>query len=340
MTSTDRSPAAAVESRPGSDSAQRQASSSVDVTRGAPGRRPRRLKNLLYSQRLAPYLFIAPFVITLLAFWMVPLARTFMMSTQEVLFGEATFIGAENYERLWNDRIFWQALYNSTRYMVLTIALLIPIPLVLAALINSKIGSPRVKAFFKASMFVPALTSVVVAGIIFRLMFAETDSGLMNQVIGFFGAGPVRWLREDIGGLTALLLLALWRYAGVNILYFLAGMQSIPEEYYEAASIDGASRVQQFFHITIPNLKPIIIYVTTISIYGGLAMFLESFMLYAGNNSPNNQGLTVVGYLYRRGIEENDLGFASAVGVVLLVLIMAINLTFLTLTGTFKKEAS
>ena len=298
------------------------------------------MKNLLYSQRLAPYLFIAPFVITLLAFWMVPLARTFMMSTQEVLFGQATFVGAENYERLWNDRIFWQALYNSARYMVLTIALLIPIPLVLAALINSKIGSPRVKAVFKASMFIPALTSVVVAGIIFRLMFAETDSGLMNQVIGFFGAGPVRWLREDLGGLTALLMLALWRYAGVNILYFLAGMQSIPEEYYEAASIDGASRVQQFFHITIPNLKPIMIYVTTISIYGGLAMFLESFMLYAGNNSPNNQGLTVVGYLYRRGIEENDLGFASAVGVVLLVLIMAINLTFLTLTGTFKKEAS
>ena len=294
----------------------------------------------MYSPRLAPYFFIAPFVITLLAFWMVPLARTFLMSTQEVLFGEATFIGADNYERLWNDRIFWQALFNSTRYMVLTIVLLIPIPLVLAAVLNSRIGSPRVKAVFKASMFVPALTSVVVAGIIFRLMFSETDSGLMNQVIGFFGAGPVRWLREDLGGLTALLLLALWRYAGVNILYFLAGIQSIPTEYYEAASIDGASRVQQFFYITIPNLKPIIVYVTTISIYGGLAMFLESFMLYAGNNSPNNQGLTVVGYLYRRGIEENDLGFASAVGVVLLVLIMAINLTFLALTGTFKKEGS
>lgn len=295
---------------------------------------------MLYNPRLAPYFFIAPFVITLLAFWMVPLARTFQMSTQDVLFGETSFIGADNYERLWNDRIFWQALFNSTRYMVLTIALLIPIPLVLAAVLNSKIGSPRVKAVFKASMFVPALTSVVVAGIIFRLMFSETDTGLMNQVIGFFGAGPVRWLREDTGGLTALLLLALWRYAGVNILYFLAGIQSIPTEYYEAASIDGASRVQQFFHITIPNLKPILVYVTSISIYGGLAMFLESFMLYAGNNSPNNQGLTVVGYLYRRGIEENDLGFASAVGVVLLVLIMAINLTFLTFTGTFKKEAS
>jgi arabinosaccharide transport system permease protein len=325
-----------------------QSSASTDARRSAPvgagpsGSRGRtsRAKSLLYSQRLAPYLFVAPFVLTLLAFWVVPLARTFQMSTQNVLFGEATFIGADNYQRLWEDRIFWKALFNSARYMVLTIALLIPIPLVLAALLNSKIGNPRVKAVFKATMFVPALTSIVVAGIIFRLMFSETESGFMNQVIGVVCAGPVRWLRQDTGGLIALLMLAMWRYTGVNILYFLAGLQSIPSELYEAASIDGASRIQQFFNITIPNLKPTIVYVTTISIYGGLAMFLESFMLYAGNNSPNNQGLTVVGYLYRRGIEENDLGFASAVGVVLLVIIMAINLTYLTLAGTFKKEES
>ena len=298
------------------------------------------LKNVLYSQRLAPYFFIAPFVITLLVFWAVPLVRTFMMSTQEVVFGESAFVGTDNYERLWRDRVFWQALFNSVRYMVLTLLILIPIPLVLAAIVNSKIGSARVKNVFKASVFVPGLTSVVVAGVIFRLMFAETDTGLVNQAIGWFGADPVRWLRTEVGGLVALLALAMWRYTGVNILYFLAGMQSIPDEYYEAASIDGAGKARKFFSITLPNLKPTLVYVTTISIYGGLAMFLESFMLYAGNNSPNNQGLTVVGYLYRMGIEQNDLGFASAVGVVLLVVIMAINLTYLKLTGTFKKENS
>ena len=302
------------------------------------GGRP--LRALLYSQRLAPYFFIAPFVITLLAFWAVPLVRTFIMSTQEVVFGDATFVGADNYERLWRDRVFWQAMSNSARYMVLTLLLLIPVPLALAAVINSKLGSARLKGVFKASLFVPALTSIVVAGVIFRLMFAESSTGLVNQVIGLFGADPVRWLRTDTGGLIALLALAMWRYTGVNILYFLAGMQSIPDEYYEAASIDGAGKVRQFFSVTLPNLKPTFVYVTTISIYGGLAMFLESFMLYAGNNSPNNQGLTVVGYLYRRGIEENDLGFASAVGVVLLVVIMAINLTYLSATGTFKKEDS
>lgn len=296
------------------------------------------MKSILYSQRLAPYFFIAPFVITLALFWMVPLGRAFVMSTQEVLYGEASFIGLDNYERLWNDRVFWKALFNSVRYMVFTLALLIPIPMIFAAVINSKIGSARVKAFFKASLFVPALTSVVVAGIIFRLMFSEASTGLINQVVGFFGLDPVRWLREDIPGLIALLALAMWRYTGVNIMYFIAGMQSISTDYYEAASIDGASRIQQFFRITVPNLKPTIVYVTTISVYGGLAMFLESFMLYAGNNSPNNQGLTVVGYLYRKGVEENDLGFASAVGVVLLVVIMAINITNLTLSGTFKKE--
>ncbi|KSW30097.1 arabinose transporter permease [Cellulomonas sp. B6] len=293
---------------------------------------------MLYSQRLAPYFFIAPFVITLLAFWAVPLVRTFVMSTQNVMFGEAAFVGTDNFERLWRDRIFWQAMYNSARYMVLTLVILIPVPLLLAVVINARLGSPRLKNLFKASMFVPALTSVVVAGIIFRLMFAETSTGLVNQVIAWFGADPVRWLRTDIGGLVALLALATWRYTGVNILYFLSGLQSIPDEYYEAASIDGAGKLRQFFSITLPNIKPTMVYVTTISIYGGLAMFLESFMLYSGNSSPNNQGLTVVGYLYRRGIEENDLGYASAVGVVLLVVIMAINLTYLTLTGTFKKE--
>ncbi|WP_036963530.1 carbohydrate ABC transporter permease [Promicromonospora kroppenstedtii] len=298
------------------------------------------MKQLLYSKRLAPYFFILPFLVTLAVFWVVPLGRSFVMSTQEVLYGQATFIGLDNYERLWQDRIFWQALFNSLRYMVLTLVLLIPIPLALAALINSNIGSARIKGFFKASMFVPALTSVVVAGIVFRLIFAESDTAIMNQVAEFFGFGPVRWLRGDITGLVALLAIALWRWTGVNMMYFLAGMQAIPTEYYEAASIDGASRFRQFLHITVPNLRPTIVYVVTISVYGGLAMFLESFMLYAGNNSPNNQGLTVVGYLYRKGIEENDLGFASAVGVVLLVIVMTINISYLVASGTFRKEAA
>jgi arabinosaccharide transport system permease protein len=298
------------------------------------------MKRLLYSKKAAPYLFVLPFVITLLVFWAVPIARSFMMSFQELLYGQANFIGLKNYERMVGDRVFWQAVGNSFRYMVLTLVLLIPIPLVLAAILNSKIGSERVKNFFKASLFVPALTSLVVAGLVFRLMFSESDSAMINQILDFFGFGPVRWLREDVPGLIVLLVLAVWRWTGVNTMYFLAGMQAIPREYYEAAAIDGAGRIQQFFHITVPNLKPTIVYVITISIYGGLAMFTESFMLYGGNQSPNNQGLTIIGYLYRQGIQQNDMGFASAVGVVLLLVVLIINITQLTMVGTFRKEAA
>ena len=122
------------------------------------------------------------------------------------------------------------------------------------------------------------------------------------------------------------------------MLYFLSGLKSIDGSLYEAAVIDGASSVLKFRFITVPLLKPTTIYVLTISVYAGLAMFLESFMLWAGNASPNNIDLTIVGYLYRRGIEKNQLGYASAVGLVLLVIALVINVIQLALNGTFKKE--
>lgn len=122
------------------------------------------------------------------------------------------------------------------------------------------------------------------------------------------------------------------------MLYFLSGLQSIDPEYYEAASIDGASTWQKFKHVTFPLLRPTTTYVITISIYAGMAMFTESLMLFNGNNSPKNIGLTIVGYLYRQGIEKNKLGYAATVGIVLLVITMIINITQLIFSGMFKKE--
>ena len=296
------------------------------------------MKKILYSKKAAPYVFILPFVLTFAVFWLVPLIKSGIMSTQKILPGQETFIAADNFIRLFSDRIFMIAVANSFKYMIFTLILLIPIPMVLACLVNSKLVRGKIKGVFKASLFIPALTSVVVAGTIFQLMFGEMDTALMNQFIGLFGMEPVKWLKGAATGFIALLTLACWRWWGVNMMYFLSGLQSIPEDYYEAASIDGATTWQKFIKITIPQLKPTFVYVLTISIYGGLAMFNESYMLYQGNNSPNNIGLTIVGYLYRQGIEKNDMGYASAVGVVLLVIVLAINITQLVATGTFKKE--
>ncbi|WP_059052014.1 carbohydrate ABC transporter permease [Paenibacillus senegalimassiliensis] len=295
------------------------------------------VKRFLYSQKVAPYVFVVPFVLVFLVFWVYPLGSSALMSFQKVTLGqEAAWVGLDNYDKLMGDGIFLKAVINSAIYMILTLAILIPFPMLFAVLINHKFMWAR--EFFKSSFFFPALTSVVVAGTIFRLMFGEMEGSLINSVLGWFGIEPLKFLKGQVMGFIALIALATWRWTGVNMLYFLAGLKNIPDEYYEAASIDGASPFQRFARITMPLLKPTTIYVLTISIYAGLAMFIESMMLWNGNNSPKNIGLTIVGYLYRQGIEKNNLGYAAAVGIVLLVITMVINLTQLAFTGMFKKE--
>lgn len=292
------------------------------------------MKKILYSQKTAPYIFILPFVLTVLLFWIGPIGNGFLLSFQDVMKDE--WVGIKNYQRMLTDRIFWKAVVNSIKYMAGTLVLLIPFPLIFAVLLNSKLmKKPNI---FKSIYFLPALTSVVVAGTVFRLMFGEADQSLMNQIITALGASPIKWLKRADTSYMALLLLCCWRWTGVNIMYFLAGIQAIPDELYEAADIDGAGKIKQFIYITVPLVKPTTIYVLTISIYAGLSMFLESFMLWKGNNSPNNIGLTIVGYLYRQGIEKRAMGYACAVGLVLLVFVMIINFVQLKLNGTFDKE--
>lgn len=295
------------------------------------------IKRFLYSQKIAPYVFVLPFILVFLVFWIYPLGSSVSMSFQKVTLGqEAQWVGLSNYAKLLGDKVFFKAVMNSAVYMVLTLLILIPVPMLLAVLMNGKWLWGR--EFFKSSFFFPALTSVVVAGTIFRLMFGEMEGSMINSILGYFGIEPIKFLKGQVTGYIALVALAVWRWTGVNVLYFLSGLKSIPDDYYEAASIDGASRFQRFTQITIPLLKPTTIYVLTISIYAGLAMFIESMMLWNGNNSPKNIGLTIVGYLYRQGIEKNNLGYAAAVGIVLLVITMIINLAQLSFSGLFKKE--
>lgn len=294
-------------------------------------------KRFLYNQKLAPYVFTLPFVLTFLVFFLYPMISSVIMTFQNILPGKTEFIGLENYRRL-NDPIFFRALGLNLRYTLWTLLILIPIPMLLAVFLNS--NHMRARNFYRSTLFIPALTSVVVAGTIFRLIFGELPGSLMNQFISLFGAKPIKWLRNPDMSMITLLTLATWRWAGVNILYFLSGLQGISNDLYEAADIDGASPWQVFWRIIVPMLKPVTIYVITISIYGGMAMFTESYMLWSGNRSPNNIGTTIVGYLYRKGFEENNMGYGSTIGIVLLALVMVVNLIQLGLNGFFKKEKS
>ena len=294
-------------------------------------------RQLLYSQKLAPYVFIAPFLITFVVFFVYPFISTILMSFQEITGAGTRWIGFKNYTDMFANKNFYTAVQNSVTYMVLTCAILIPVPMVLAYIAESKFS--KAGRFFKTVAFMPVLCSVVVAGIIFRMMFSELDGALMNQARGVFGLEPITWLKGSSTSMFAMVLLCFWRWTGMNMLYYMAGLKAIPNELYEAAEIDGANSFQKFTKICLPLLKPTTIYVLTISIYAGLSMFTESYMIFGGNNSPKNYGLTIVGYLYRYGFEKVDkFGFASAVGLVLMVGALIITVAQLWITGTIGRK--
>ena len=295
-----------------------------------------KVKKFFNSQKVAPYVFVLPFVLSLIIFWAYPLISGIVMSFQDISFGSRTWVGVSHYAKLAKDKFFAIAVGNSVEYMLLTLVLMIPIPLLLAVLMESRLT--KAKGIWKVIMYIPALTSVVISGMLFRMMFSEAAGSQMNQLMTFLGRTPIAWLKTKWTAWIALLMLCMWRWTGVNMLYFVSGLKSIDGSLYESAEIDGANAKQKFWYVTLPLIKPTTIYVITISVYAGLSMFLESFMLWNGNSSPKNIGLTIVGYLYKRGIEKNDLGYACAVGMVLMVIALVINIIQLIATGTFKKE--
>ena len=255
------------------------------------------VKKFLYSQKVAPYVFVMPFILTFAIFFAYSIVSMILMSFQKVAGANTTFIGLENYKILTNA-VFLKSLKNSVFYTIVTCIMMIPIPMILAAMLNSK--HMRAKGTFRSILFIPALTSV----------------------------------RKPVTVWITLFFLCLWRWTGVNMMYYLSGLQQIPADLYESASIDGATGMQQLRYITIPLLKPTTIYVLTISIFGGMAMFSESYMLFNGNKSPNNVATTLVGMLYRMGFEQNQLGIASAIGVIFLLIVLAVNMIQLRINGT------
>lgn len=296
--------------------------------------RKRTGNGIIFSQKAAPYIFVSPFILSFLLFFLYPSISTIIMSFQEVLPGETKFIGVENYKKLLNPH-FYAALRNTTIYTIWTLIILIPLPLVLAVILNSKAIPGH--NFFRSAYFIPALTSTIVVGVVFRLIFGELESAPANTLLKWLGLPAQQWTMHWGTGMFLMVFLASWKWLGVNILYFLSGLQNIPKELYESAEMDGAGAFRKFFYITLPLLKPVVIYVLTISIFGGFRMYEESFVFWQ-NQSPGDIGLTLVGYIYQEGFMNNDMGFGSAVGIVLLIIVFVINIIQLKVTGAFRKE--
>lgn len=294
----------------------------------------RKLVNFFNSKKVVPYILVLPFILSFTVLTLYPAIQAFVMSFQRILPGQVEFIGMANYRRLFNP-VFYQAFRNTLLYTTFTIIILVPVPMLLAVLLNSKMV--KFKTIFRSALFIPSLTSVVVAGLIFRLVFAESSQSIANQVIGAFGFDPIVWTTQGWSAMLLMVILASWRWMGVNVLYFLAGLQNIPEEMYESADIDGANIFHKFMNITVPFLKPVTIFVTTISIIGGFRVFEESYVFWEAS-SPGNIATTLISYLYQQGIQRNDMGFGAAVGVIVLIIIFLVSLVYLLVTGAFKND--
>jgi ABC-type sugar transport system permease subunit len=270
----------------------------------------------------APWVFLAPFLLTLGVFLVWPLLQSVMLVFQQT-YGPRTsaWVGLGNFAFLFRDPLFWKAVGNTASFAAGSVFLQLPLALGLALLLNRPGLCGR--AFFRLVFFAPSLVGLVFVGLLFGLMFAPR-TGLVNTTLhGLFPAFDPEFPWLQVYVLPALILAALWLYVGFNMIYFLAALQNVPEELMEAAALDGAGAWDRFRHIVLPEILPVATFVVLMSLLGSLQLFELPYVLLGGGPGPDNRGLTVVMYLYQSGFVGNDLGYASAIGWVLALLMGA-----------------
>jgi multiple sugar transport system permease protein len=294
---------------------------------------------LRLSPEWAPYVFLSPFVILFAVFGIFPLGFSLYLAFQSWEptsgLGAMEFVGLDNYAFALQDEWFWKSLKN-TAWLALASGVpqhLVAIPL--AYFIHSSFK--RLRNGVVGAYFMPYITSTVAIAILFSSLFS-TDFGLINVGIKllsqvpvlswFMPANPVDWLNDPDNIKPAISMIVFWRYVGFNVVLYLAALQTIPADIYEAATMDGAGRFQQFFFITLPSLKPMIFFGVTLSVIGGLQLFEEPFILTGGRGGSDQSGMTTAIYLYRMAFDFNDFGAASAMSWLLFILVAL--LTWLT----------
>jgi len=290
------------------------------------------------QHRYAPYLFIAPFVVLFLTFTLYPLVKSVLLSFY-ITNGPKSqvFVGLDNFRFLWGDPAFHKAVWNTSFYAFCSVFLQLPLSLGLALLLNSSMVKGR--NFFRFSFFSPHLVGQVFVAVLFSVIFIP-KFGLFNRVLHalFDTAIDTKWLGNPDLVMPALVLTSLWMYVGFNMIYFLAALQSVDKELYEAAQVDGAGPVKQFVHVTLPGIRSVAVFVTVLSTIGSFQLFELPYVMLNNTSGPDNAGLTVVMYLYQNGFVSGDLGYASAIGWTLTMGVLCISLIQMRLTGTWKKE--
>ena len=284
---------------------------------------------LRLSPRWAPYVFISPFFVLFGVFGVFPLLFSLYLAFQSWEptsgIGAMQFVGLANFAFALGDEWFWKSLKNTLWLAVCTGVPQHLVAIPLAVFIHTSFK--RLRDGMVGAYFLPYITSTVAIAIMFSSLFSR-DYGLVNSALGLLGVPPVDWLNRPEWLKPAVGLIIFWRYLGFNVVLYLAALQTIPKDLYEAATMDGASRWQQFLHITLPSLKPMIYFGVTLSVIGGLQLFEEPFILTGGKGGSDQAGMTSAVYLYRMAFDFNDFGGASAMSWLLCVVVGV--LTWLT----------
>jgi len=266
---------------------------------------------------LTPYLFLTPALIVIVVFILYPIAAVVYYSfTDYSIVTPPVWVGLRNYERLFQDPIFWQALLHSFIYLLVT-PILIVLCIILAIVVNRKLRGINA---FRAMYYIPVISGSIAVGISWRLML--DTNGLLNSLLMSIGAiqEPIQWLAEPAYTLPIAMLLTIWAGLGYYMMIFLAGLQNIPEELYDAALIDGCNNVQKHWHVSLPGLRPQIVFVAIISSLAALEVFNEIFILTGGLGGVLNSGVTIVFYLWQQAFKLQHAGYASAVAMILLII--------------------
>lgn len=277
----------------------------------------------IYEKKVL-YLFISPFYIVFLIFGLFPILFSLYLSFQKWDgIGEMEFVGLKQFKYLMTDDLFWQAVGNTfIIWFISTIPMLIG-ALVIAFLLNASFV--KMKGFYRTAYFVTNVTSIVAVTIIFKSIFGN-HYGLLNYLITTIGFEPVEWLNSSFLIKLVIASMVVWRWTGYNAIIYLAGLQAIPNDLYEAAKIDGASIFQQFFYITIPLLRPIILFTVLMTTIGSMQLFTEPQVLLGNSGGVGGAGLTITLYMYKQGFIDNQFGYASVVSWALFIIIALFSL--------------
>jgi cellobiose transport system permease protein len=296
-----------------------------------PRRQARARRRLMWSRldvRASPYAFIAPFFLLFGVFGLFPLLYTVWVSLHDwsLIGGNEGWAGLDNYARLVTDPVFWNALYNTMGIFVLAVVPQLLLALLLADTLNRRI---RFANLFRMTMILPYITSIAALAIVFSTLFGGEQFGLINQLLAAVGLEPIAWHGDRYAAWTAIAVMIDWRWTGYNALIYLAAMQSIPKDVYEAADLDGASRMRQFWQITIPLLRPTIVFTVIISTIGQMQLFTEPAIFdnsagYGGGTQGQFQ--TVMMLVFEEVFTYQNYGYAAAVSWVLFLLVVVLGL--------------